>query len=157
MLLRDLGYIRHAPPEANVFPVRYPPLTRQLGPDAPVAKLRVLCDRLDALQARPFPVAMMPVTSADASSQRLLHLAHFSDDDFANFQTTAVGLGAELARTQGARWSRIKITLSFTATNHPTEASRIEVLAPDGKLRPALPSELAAHRWRRRRARQHHP
>lgn len=134
--LRDRGLIEYVPPEKNIYTVSG-------AQDPSAAKVAVMKEILERIQARGTDETFVPVLNREGTARAPLHLWGFSDDDWGNFSKAAAALGEEVAK---GRWSHIKITLFYTHKENPPGEVRLApgayVLRSDGSLRPVLPGEL---------------
>ena len=121
--LQAKGYIKHLPPQENLFGVGHPRF-KATAASPSAAKTVVMKTFLDRLQAL-------------AGPGNCTFLWGFSDDDYGNYEKAVTELSKDIRR-----WPNVKITLLFTGINHPREKAREEVLQPDGRLRPRRADEV---------------
>lgn len=129
--LRARGYVRHLPPEENLFPVSHPSLAGDAKDPAPV-KAEVMVKILDGIEKIPVDPGIPRVLNRDGDRTEQIHLWGFSDDDWGNFSKARERLTAEVAN---GRWRNIKITVFFTGAHDLEHEARAEVITSKGTLR----------------------
>ncbi len=95
-------------------------------------KAAVMQNILDQINKTPIPKNAPLTVAAEGQGNVRQHLWGFSDDDFGNFSKARQVLQTGVDE---GRWPRVKITLFYTGTNHPTEKPKSIVLRPKAEPR----------------------
>ena len=133
LLYADFGYRAHIPPLQNFFLVGKG--NSEATADAKGESLELLADRA---QAKPFGPAAKKILNSEGTGLAYQHCWVFSEDHDINYDRAV-----EVMRkgVRAGRWPDVKIALAFTGVGDPAREARVEVMRPDGSLRPARPEE----------------
>jgi FMN phosphatase YigB (HAD superfamily) len=125
IVLKEKGFIKHVPEEANIFPAgnaKY----RHLAPTVAEVKTILEIRQLELLSAAPWISALKPVKAI-----------RFTDDDYRNIEAALKGLSSA-----AENYPDVKIFVEFVGTNHPEHQPFALAIQNDGTSRPVATGEL---------------